>query len=269
MSTGLGNVIVPGSSEESGRIIYELMFFMVVLVMLLNIIFGIIIDTFSNLRVQDGVRRDVFTNTCFVCSIQRAVFDGAASKRGIQNGYIVHRKFEHNIWHYLFFIVYLKNKDHTEYSGVEQHVAKCISEDDISWLPSQLALVLQEADDDDGEGADGVQGESEVEVARKTRGEVADMKAQLDELPALLAEQFKQLTRKMEMGGRGPARRTARTGGGGVGGGGGSRGGLRPPSAAGQQVSSFGGGGGGGSGGSGVVSPSLDSESGGFSQRDE
>ena len=39
----------------------------------------------------------------------------------------------------------------TEYSGVEQYVAKCLDENDASWLPSGLASSLEklEAPDDD------------------------------------------------------------------------------------------------------------------------
>jgi len=35
-----------------------------------------------------------------------------------------HIKVEHNMWHYLFFIVLVKVKDSTEYTGPESYVAE-------------------------------------------------------------------------------------------------------------------------------------------------
>lgn len=37
-----------------------------------------------------------------------------------------HIKVEHNMWHYLFFIVLVKVKDSTEYTGPESYVAEMI-----------------------------------------------------------------------------------------------------------------------------------------------
>lgn len=37
-----------------------------------------------------------------------------------------HIKVEHNMWHYLFFIVLIKVKDSTEYTGPESYVAEMI-----------------------------------------------------------------------------------------------------------------------------------------------
>lgn len=37
-----------------------------------------------------------------------------------------HIKEEHNLWHYLFFIVLVRVKDSTEYTGPESYVAQMI-----------------------------------------------------------------------------------------------------------------------------------------------
>lgn len=44
-------------------------------------------------------------------------------------------KVDHNMWNYLFFISYLKNKEKTEYSGFESFTAEKYDMDDISWFP--------------------------------------------------------------------------------------------------------------------------------------
>lgn len=38
-------------------------------------------------------------------------------------GYTYHIKEDHNLWKYLFFIAYLREKEETEYTGLESYVA--------------------------------------------------------------------------------------------------------------------------------------------------
>ena len=35
---------------------------------------------------------------------------------------------EHNMWHYLYFVVHLRIKDKTEFTGPESYVYSCIKE---------------------------------------------------------------------------------------------------------------------------------------------
>jgi len=47
-----------------------------------------------------------------VCGLERDVFD-----RNSVVGYDTHIKHEHNMWHYIYFIIYLRRKLRTEYTG--------------------------------------------------------------------------------------------------------------------------------------------------------
>lgn len=60
-------------------------------------------------------------NRCFICGIERYTFDRQAE--GFEN----HITKDHNLWHYLYFIMYLKIKEKTEYTGPEQYVSECVS----------------------------------------------------------------------------------------------------------------------------------------------
>lgn len=40
------------------------------------------------------------------------------------------------MWNYLFYIAYLKDKDPTEYSGIESYVMDKIKNEDTSWFPT-------------------------------------------------------------------------------------------------------------------------------------
>jgi len=50
------------------------------------------------------------------------------------------------MWNYLFFIAYLKNKDKTEYSGIESYVAERLGEDDLCWIPFNQARELRSSE---------------------------------------------------------------------------------------------------------------------------
>ena len=44
-------------------------------------------------------------------------------------------KNEHNLFHYLYFLVWLESKDENDYSGIESYINENIQHKEISWLP--------------------------------------------------------------------------------------------------------------------------------------
>jgi len=53
------------------RAIFDLSFFIIVIIIGLNIIFGIIVDTFSQLRDEKNFIEEDNKRVCFICSLQR------------------------------------------------------------------------------------------------------------------------------------------------------------------------------------------------------
>lgn len=49
------------------RVIYDLLFFFVVIIIVLNLIFGVIIDTFADLRTEKQQKEVILKDTCFIC----------------------------------------------------------------------------------------------------------------------------------------------------------------------------------------------------------
>ena len=47
------------------RVIYDMLFFFVVVIIVL--IFGVIIDTFADLRNEKQQKEDILKNSCFIC----------------------------------------------------------------------------------------------------------------------------------------------------------------------------------------------------------
>lgn len=50
---------------------YDLSFFVVLIIIVLNLIFGVIIDTFGDLRTEKNEKEDILKNTCFICGLER------------------------------------------------------------------------------------------------------------------------------------------------------------------------------------------------------
>lgn len=53
------------------RIMYDMSFFIVLIVIVLNLVFGVIIDTFGDLRTERNEKDDILRNTCFICGLER------------------------------------------------------------------------------------------------------------------------------------------------------------------------------------------------------
>lgn len=101
------------------RMVYTFFFYVMVTTILMNIIFGIIIDTFAELREKKELIDEMITGRCFICGIERFVFD-QLSQEG--NGFADHIQNDHNMWKYLYFLVYLKERDYQDMSGGESFV---------------------------------------------------------------------------------------------------------------------------------------------------
>ncbi|XP_049320175.1 ryanodine receptor 2 isoform X2 [Astyanax mexicanus] len=121
---GIGDEIEDPAGDESEfyRVVFDITFFFFVIVILLAIIQGLIIDAFGELRdQQEQVKEDMETK-CFICGIGSEYFDA------VPHGFESHTLQEHNLANYLFFVMYLINKDVTEHTGQESYVWKMYQE---------------------------------------------------------------------------------------------------------------------------------------------
>ena len=65
----------PDDSLFYVQILYQLSFWAIVITILLNVIFGIIIDTFGELRSDNLAKKDDMENICFICGVDRFQLD--------------------------------------------------------------------------------------------------------------------------------------------------------------------------------------------------
>ncbi|KAH9097432.1 hypothetical protein LEN26_017010 [Aphanomyces euteiches] len=117
------------------RVGFDLSFYIVVIVLLLNLIQGIIIDAFTAVREASENKLQLQRQQCLVCNKSRTVIEADGMANGIMNSFVRHTETKHNIFNYFFFIKYLMAKDETEMNGMESYVFGKIKTKDMTWIP--------------------------------------------------------------------------------------------------------------------------------------
>uniref|UniRef100_A0A673N6Q6 Inositol 1,4,5-trisphosphate receptor n=1 Tax=Sinocyclocheilus rhinocerous TaxID=307959 RepID=A0A673N6Q6_9TELE len=109
-----------------------------------------------------------------------------------------HIKSEHSMWHYLYFLVLVKVKDPTEYTGPESYVAQMIKEKNLDWFPRMRAMSLV--------NSEGESEQNEIRLVQErldtTVTLMAQLTSQLSELKEQMTEQRKN---KQRLGFLGPS----------------------------------------------------------------
>ena len=106
-----------------------MLFFIIVNIICLNVIFGIIIDTFADLRDKRNEHFKTLNDYCFICGIKRTHLDLYG------NGFLRHYTIDHNVYSYLSFIIYIRNMEFSDCNGIEQFVKKQIDINNTKFMP--------------------------------------------------------------------------------------------------------------------------------------
>jgi len=202
---GIGDVLRQPSSKDPLfmiRVLYDILFFFIVIIIVLNLIFGVIIDTFADLRSEKHNTEEIKKNTCFICGLERKDFDNKNVTfevielkdkiRNISSHFTQdHVNKEHNMWNYLWFIVLIKVKDPTEFTGPESYVHSMVKNRCLDWFPRLRAISLKVED------ADGEQNELKTLQGQldQTQKLVQQLSTQLADLRDQMTEQRKHKQR--------------------------------------------------------------------------
>eukprot|EP01063_Lacrimia_lanifica_P001878 TRINITY_DN1097_c0_g2_i1.p1 TRINITY_DN1097_c0_g2~~TRINITY_DN1097_c0_g2_i1.p1 ORF type:complete len:3588 (+),score=1056.47 TRINITY_DN1097_c0_g2_i1:122-10885(+) len=136
---GIGELMQPsrwGSELHGVRLLYDMLFYVLITVIFMNIVFGIIVDTFGELRQKREAREQEMRTRCFICNVESSDFDKRAD--GFEN----HIVRDHNMWNYMFFVYYLATKPKDDLTGQESFVYNCILNLDLKFIPVNNSLTL-------------------------------------------------------------------------------------------------------------------------------
>ena len=92
-------------------------------------------------------------------------------------------------WAYLYLIVYLREKDMTDYNGWEQHVAQMIEAEDVSFFPRNDAIALKDLKERE---------ESEARAHMDRVTATADHVVEITRVVNILQEKVGEMERKQE-----------------------------------------------------------------------
>jgi hypothetical protein len=118
-----------------GRLAFDVVFFLVINVIMLNIIFGIIIDTFGELRDKRNAVIDDINSRCFLCGLDRNEIEQHGK------GWPYHFQIEHSPYAALAFLIYLTDKPLADCSGVEKYAKLKLAKTNIGFLPNTSRLM--------------------------------------------------------------------------------------------------------------------------------
>ena len=127
---GIGDLLEAKSYDDKYlyflRFFCDLLFYIVCMLLSLNIISSIIVNTFSQIREDSNQKEEDQKNRCFICNISRIEFQ----KNKIDIGF--HRKYEHNTNNYIKFFVFLWNIDEKDMDADQSFINNCMKEKDIT-----------------------------------------------------------------------------------------------------------------------------------------
>jgi hypothetical protein len=134
-------------TDYTARYLMDMIFYITVILLLLNMINGVIVSTFSQIREESNNKEEDRTNKCFICSIDRVEFE----KKKI--AFKDHLKYEHNSKTYIKFLVFLKMFDEKDLDADQTHIIECLKERDIGCFPVLKSISIGDLEDE-GDGSD-------------------------------------------------------------------------------------------------------------------
>ncbi|CDW72551.1 inositol-triphosphate receptor [Stylonychia lemnae] len=139
-SGGIGDSLsqlIKSEPDYWGRWIYDLSFFLIIIVLLLNLILAIIIDAFADIRDDRKQMKSEIKEKCFICGFNKNHFEEH------NYSYQDHILREHNLFAYVYFLLYLQTKDPKELSGAEIYVKELFYKKDAKFFPVNRCLAFE------------------------------------------------------------------------------------------------------------------------------
>ena len=106
----------------------------------MNVITGLMVDSFGARREEVSERDSIWADQCFVCGMERENYEN----KGLQVDFDTHLSTDHELWTYVYYLAYLKRKDPTEMNGIEAYVKRQVDNVDLEWIPSNTCFAIQD-----------------------------------------------------------------------------------------------------------------------------
>merc|ERR1719401_2110270 len=162
--------VMPGSPDWYERLAYDMSYFIVFGIMLLNTIVALIVDSFTALRTESEARDLNSETQTFISCIDRKEIEAVAQSSGIAHGFKHHEEQIQNKWDYMSFIFHLREKEVQDYTGPEQTIRQLIEKRDCTWMPIGRSKMIEAVEDSAGKEDILVRLERQTRLLAQTMG---------------------------------------------------------------------------------------------------
>jgi hypothetical protein len=112
------------------RLILDDSFFLLIVIIMIDMVFGIVVKSFDALRYRTQKFDSDKINHCFICHSHRD------SLEKMRKNFNEHIETTHNLWNYVEYMILLKLNDVHDLNAINQYVKGKIDRKDITWLPT-------------------------------------------------------------------------------------------------------------------------------------
>ena len=98
-----------------GRFFYDVTFFLLIVIIMIDMVFGIIIESFQELCNEDQKHENDKKSHCFICHVNRATVEKN------RHNFNEHREKTHNLWNYVNYMISLKFADLHDLNAINSY----------------------------------------------------------------------------------------------------------------------------------------------------
>ena len=128
------NDIKEEASFNIGRLIFDQLSNFVLLILIMQILAGLIIDKFGEIRENSENMEEELKSSCIVCGE-----DADVVERRTGETFDYHKEQVHNLWYYILYIGYLRKKPKDEFNAMETRIHDLFKTDNVEWFPYSLS----------------------------------------------------------------------------------------------------------------------------------
>ena len=117
-------------------VIFNSLFYFIMILIMINLINGIIVDTFQALREESNSIKYAKYNICYICSLQRSLFE----INGLDFDEHIYK--EHKTLNYFHYLIRLYLMDSNQFNSIESFVYNALKECRKDFFPIKKAISL-------------------------------------------------------------------------------------------------------------------------------
>ena len=139
------------------RLFYDITYFLICIIIMIDLVFGIILGTFSEMREEERISDNDKINHCFLCHIKREMIEKK------KEDFHFHREKRHNLWTYVDYMIFLKFSEKRNLNAINLFSRVNLDNKNICFLPSYQDIFQEDEKKEEKEKEEEEEEEEEEE----------------------------------------------------------------------------------------------------------